>query len=131
MQYEGIKAIPAKTELLSMVKFEILNNIEYYGSFFNFKDTDFLEELDAYINFNQYSTTTIDLLVSALSNVLRCRMLLLKIRENEYFVECSDHIISPQREMVLPKFTIKLFWNGEHYDALIPENISTGETYAI
>ena len=54
MRCIAVKAMPSKMELLNLVKFEVLNNIEYYGGFLNFTETDFVEELDSHINMNQY-----------------------------------------------------------------------------
>lgn len=101
MQYGGIKACPSKTQLLSLLKFEVLNNIVYFGEFLNFTETD----LDSYANMKRYSSETVDIVLSALANALRCRILILKKRESNYYIECSDHIINPQ-----------------HYGALIEES---------
>ena len=72
MRYIAVKAMPSIIELLNLMKFEVLNNIEFYGGFLNFTETDFVEELDSYINMNQYSSGTIDVVLSALANALRC-----------------------------------------------------------
>ena len=45
----------------------------------------------------------------------------MKKRENEYYVGRNDHVISPSRQLITSKFTIKLRWTGEHYDTLIEE----------
>ena len=63
MQYGGVKATPSKMELMSMLKFEVLNNIDYYGAFVNYKDTDFVEDLESYIKIKRYSSGTIEGLV--------------------------------------------------------------------
>ena len=129
MQASGVKAAPSKIELLSILKFEVLNNIEYYGAFLHFAEADFIDELDAYVNTNRYSSGTTDIVLSALANALRCRILLLKKNGSDYHIECDHHIITPQRELITPKFTIKLLWDGEHYDALVEESTSEGMNY--
>ena len=78
--------MPSIIELLNLMKFEVLNNIEFYGGFLNFTETDFVEELDSYINMNQYSSGTIDVVLSALANALRCTIILLKKRRNDCYV---------------------------------------------
>ena len=70
---------------------------------------------------NQYSSGTIDVVLSALANALKCRIILVKKRKNDYYVKCNDHVINLTHESITPKFTIKLFWAGEHYDALVEE----------
>ena len=57
---------------------------------------------------NQYSSVTIDIVLSGLANALGCRIILLKKIENDYCVECNDHVINPLRELFTPKFTVKL-----------------------
>ena len=115
MQPSCVKAAPSKIELLSILKFEVLNNIEYDGAFLYFAEADFIDELDVYINTNRYSSGTTDIVLSALA--LRCRILLLKKNGSDYHIECDHQIITPQRELITPKFTIKLLWDVEHYDA--------------
>ena len=126
MRCIAVKAMSSTIELLNLVKFEVLNNIEYYGGFLNFTETNFVEELDPHIATNQYSSGTIDVVLSAFGNALRCRIILLKKRENDYYVECNDHVINPTRELITPNFTIKLHWAGEHYYALVEVPSFTG-----
>ena len=66
--------------LLNLVTFEVLNNIEYYGAFLNFTGTDLVVELDSYISVNQYSSGTNHVVLLALGNALSCRITLLKRR---------------------------------------------------
>ena len=126
VRYIAVKAMPSTIKLLNLVKFEVLRNIEYYGGFLKFSETNFVEELDSYISMNQYSSGTIDVVLSALANALRCRIILLKKRENDYYVQCNDQVINPTREIITPKFTIKLLWAREHYDALVEAPSFTG-----
>ena len=119
MRYIAVKAMPSTIELLNLMKFEVLNNIEYYGGFLNFTETNFVEELDSYINMNQYSSGTIDVVLSTLANALRCTIILLKKRGNDCYVERNDRVISLACELITPNFTIKLLCAGEHYHALV------------
>ena len=68
----ALKAMPSIVELVNLVKFEVLNNIEYYDGFFNFTKTDFVEELDSNISMNQCSSGTIGVVLLELANTLRC-----------------------------------------------------------
>ena len=38
MRHENVKAIPSNSELLIMIKFEVLNNLDYYSKFINSAD---------------------------------------------------------------------------------------------
>ena len=51
MRDQGLKAIPTTDNLIDMVIFEILNNLNFYGAFINAKEVDFIEELERYENF--------------------------------------------------------------------------------
>ena len=75
---------------------------------------------------NQHSSGAIDLVLSALGNAARFRIILLKKRENDCYIKYNNHIINPTRELITPKFTIKLLWAQEHYYALVEEPSFTG-----
>ena len=47
MRHEKVKAIPSNSELLNMIKFEVLN-LDCYGKFINSADVDFVHELERY-----------------------------------------------------------------------------------
>ena len=51
MRDQGLKAIPTTDNLIDMVIFEILNNLNFYGAFINAEEVDFIEELERYENF--------------------------------------------------------------------------------
>ena len=51
MRDQGLKAIPTTDNLIDMVIFEILNNLNFYGAFINAAEVDFIEELEWYENF--------------------------------------------------------------------------------
>ena len=51
MRDQGLRAIHTTDNLIDMVIFEILNNLNFYGAFINAKEVDFIEELERYENF--------------------------------------------------------------------------------
>ena len=51
MRDQGLKATPTTDNLIDMVIFEILNNLNFYGAFINTEEVDFIEELERYENF--------------------------------------------------------------------------------
>ena len=46
MRDQGLKAITTAVNLIDMVIFEILNNLNFYGAFINAEEVDFTEELE-------------------------------------------------------------------------------------
>ena len=46
MRDQGLKAITTAVNLIDMVIFEILNNLNFYGAFINAEEVDFIEELE-------------------------------------------------------------------------------------
>ena len=55
MRDQGLKGIPTTDNLIDMVIFEILNNLNFYGAFINAEEVDFIEELERYENFSEAS----------------------------------------------------------------------------
>ena len=51
MRDQGLKAIPITYNLIDMVIFEILNDLNFYRAFINAEEIDFIEELEWYENF--------------------------------------------------------------------------------
>ena len=51
MRDQSLKAIPTTNNLIDMVSFEILNNLNFYGAFINSQKVEFIEELEWYENF--------------------------------------------------------------------------------
>ena len=51
MRDQDLKAITTTDNLIDMVIFEILNNFNFYGSFINAEEINFIEELERYENF--------------------------------------------------------------------------------
>ena len=118
MRHENVKAIPSNSELLTMIKFEVLNNLDYYDKFINSADVDFAHELERYADQKSYESDTNDLALSAISNILKCNIMLLREGLEEFFLECGDNYITPQRDICTASFTVKLSWNRQHYDCL-------------
>ena len=107
---------PTKDTLLNLACHEVINDLEYYGSFVNYEDSDLVQELEDYIRFKKYSSSTIDLVITAIANALCCKILLLQEKETGYQLECSDHVKSPMWDPQKPLFTIRLLWPGEHHE---------------
>ena len=53
MRDQGLKAIPTTDNLIDMVIFEILNNLNFYGAFINAEEVevDFIEQFERYESF--------------------------------------------------------------------------------
>ena len=122
MQYENVKAISSKDKLLDSVRFEILNHLDFYCNFINSLDRDCVDELKSYISNSskRYDSDTKDLIIAALSNLLKCRLLLLQEKSDVYALEHPHHCINPGREGNMPSFDFKFLWNGrDRYDSLI------------
>ena len=120
MQYENVKAITSKDKLLDSVRLEILNHLDFYCNFIN--SLDCVDELESYISNSsqRYDSDTNDLIIAALSNLLKCRILLLQEKSDVYALEHPHHCINPGREGNTPSFDFKFLWNGrDHYDSLI------------
>ena len=61
--------------------YQVINHMEYYESFFNYEDSDLVQELDDYVRFRKYSSPATDLLITAIANALWCKILLLQEKE--------------------------------------------------
>ena len=51
MREQSLKSIPTTDNLNDMVIIEILNNLNFYGTFINTEEVDFIEEFERYENF--------------------------------------------------------------------------------
>ena len=114
---------PTKDTLLNLACHEVINHLEYNGSLVNYEDSDLVQELEDYVRFKKYSSSAIDLVITAIANALCCKILLLQEKETGYQLECSDHVILPMRDPQKPLFTIRLLWRGEHYDSLAEQGM--------
>ena len=121
--YIGLNRVPTKDTLLNLAYYEVINHLEYYGSFVNYKDSDLVQELEDYIRFKKFSSSTIDLVITAIGNALSCKILLLQEKETGYQLECNDHVILPMRDPQKPQCTIRFLWSGEHYDSLVEQGM--------
>ena len=95
MRHRNVKAIPSNSELLTMIKYEVLNNLDYYGKFINSADVDFVHELERYADQKSYGSDTNNLVLSAISNLLKCNIMLLREGPKELFLECGNNHITP------------------------------------
>ena len=123
MHYIGLNRVPTKDTLLNLAYYEVINHLAYYGSFVNYEDSDLVQELEDYIRFKKYSSSTIDLVITAIANALGCKILLLQEKQTGYQLKCNDHVILPMRDPQKPQFTIRLLWSGEHYDSLVEQGM--------
>ena len=96
---ENVKAIPSNSELLDMIKFEVLNNLDYYGKFINSVDVNFVHELECYADQKNYGSDTNDLVLSAIFSLLKCNIMLLREGHGEFLLEGGDKHITPQRDI--------------------------------
>ena len=119
-RYENVKAIPSYSELLN-----------YYDKFINSADVDFVHELERYADQKSYGSDANDLVLSAISNLLKCSIMLLKEGPEEFFLEYGDNHITPQKHICSTSFTIKLLWNRQHYDCLVEASKLLGKIYSI
>ena len=129
-RHENVKAIPSNSELLTMIKFEVFNNLDYYAKFINSADVDSVHELERYADQKSYGSDINDLVLSAISNLLKCNIMLLREGPEEFFLECGDNHITPQKDIRSTSFTIKLLWNRQHYDCLVEANKLRGKIYS-
>ena len=129
-RHENVKAIPSNSELLTMIKFEVFNNLDYYAKFINSADVDSVHELERYADQKSYGSDINDLVLSAISNLLKCNIMLLREGPEEFFLECDENHITPQKDICTASFTIKLLWNRQHYDCLVEANKLRGKIYS-
>ena len=94
---ETVTFVPNIRQLLDMVELEVLNNLAYYGSFINFAEVDFVEELSKYRHLKSYSNDTNDIVLFALANSLQCRIFVFTYNENNdsFINEHNGHCIYP------------------------------------
>ena len=116
MDYLGLNGVPTKDTLLNVAYYELINHLEYYGSFVNYDDSNLIQESKDYVRFKKCSSSTTDLLIIAIANALCCKILLLQEKETGYQLECSHHVKSPMWDPQKPLFTIRLLWPGEHHE---------------
>ena len=139
MRHENVKAIPSNSELLTMIKFEVLNNLDYHGKFISsaycvksFQIRSFFWSVFSHIRTKYGETRSIstysvrmrentdqkklriwsnesdtnDLVLRAISNLLKCNIMLLREDPEEFFLECGDNHITAQRDICTASFTI-------------------------
>ena len=78
MNYTGLNRVPTKDTQLNLAYYEVINHLEYFGSFVNYEDSNLVQELEDYIRFKKYFSSTIDRVITAIANALYCKILLLQ-----------------------------------------------------
>ena len=126
-----VKAIPSNSQLLTMIKFEVLSNLDYRGKFISSADVDFVHDIERYADQKSYGSDTNDLVLSAISNLLNCNIMLLREDLKDFFLEFGDNHITPQGDICTASFTMKLLWDRQNYDCLVEANKLSGKIYNI
>ena len=108
-----------------MVRFEIMNNGDYYKQFAN-DDDDIAYDLERYVRDKVYSQNTNDLVVYALANCLCVKIRLFELDEEEHCYRIYTEPIPPARRSGPARAEIDLLRTNEHYDALVA--VKTGKS---
>ena len=68
--------------------------------------------------------------LSGIFSLLKCNIMLLREDPKEFFLECGDNHMAPQRDICTASFKIKLLWNRQHYECLVEANKLRGKIYS-
>ena len=49
VDYTGLNRVPTKDTQLNLAYYEVINHLEYFGSFVNYEDSDLVQELEDYL----------------------------------------------------------------------------------
>ena len=85
MRHENVKALPSNSEMLTMIKFEGLNNCGDYGKFINSANVDFVHEVERYADQKSYGSDTKYPVLSAISSLLKYNIMLLREGPEKFF----------------------------------------------
>lgn len=121
LEKSGIPAIPNHAGLLEMLRFEIMNNGDFYKQFAN-EDDDMAHDLERYVRDQVYNGNTNDLVVYALANCLCVKIRLFELDEEEHCYRVYTEPIPPARRSGPARAEIDLLKTHEHYDALVAVN---------
>ena len=80
---------------------------------------------------NSHNIMTMVVVLSAISSLLKCNIMLLTEGPEEFFLECGDNHITPQRDICTASSIIKLLSNRQHYDCLVEANKLRDKIYSI
>ena len=115
--HSAVTAVPSTAGLLEMMKFEILNNKDYYEEFC--MNADVSRDLERYVREKVYNKDTLDLAVNALANCLGVELRIYELSEDEQHYQLYTVPIPPARREDPPRVVLDILKTGEHYDALI------------
>lgn len=113
MESNNHPVVPTSTDLLDMIYFEILNNIDFYRHSL-IADDDFIEQLEDYIISKKYTSDIVDLIVVAACNVLNIKINIYILRNNHYELN-RLMVINPAKKSVAG---INLLRSGEHFNSI-------------
>ena len=108
-------ATPSTNDLLEMVRFEILSNIEFYRSNLVASD-DFVKQLEDYISNGNYTSDAVDLVILAASNALNLAINIYVIENNSY-LRFELMKIEPKR--TLSNHNINVLRVSDHFNSIV------------
>ena len=120
LQYLENKVVPTIQEMFSLLKYEILQHVDFYSGFLNNVDTDFLDDLEQYEKEKRFSNNTNDIVISALSNIFECTIVLLENKDDNSYIMQNQ-----SRDFLYParagRSISDVFFErtGNHYQSLI------------
>ena len=104
--------VPSRDGLLQMVEYEMLRNIERYGSFIG--DIDFIGQLESYIQRRSYGNDVNDLVLNCASNALGLAIHIYE-RHNDDYVLYNLKSLHPHGD---PIGSIAVVRYHEHYNSI-------------
>lgn len=117
LRHSTVTAVPSTAGLLEMMKFEILNNKDYYDAFCLNAAVD--HDLDRYVNEKVYDRDTLDLAINALANCLGVELRIYELSDDKQQYRLFTVPIPPARREDPPRAVLDILRSGEHYDALV------------
>ena len=118
LRHSTVTAVPGTAGLLEMMKFEILNNKDYYDAFCLNAAVNH-DDLDRYVNEKVYNRDTLDLAINALANCLGVELRVYELSDDKQQYQLFTIPIPPARRGDPPRAVLDILKTGEHYDALV------------
>ncbi len=117
LRHSAVTAVPSTAGLLEMMKFEILNNEDYYAAFCLNADVD--QDIERYVREKVYDRDSLDLAINALANCLGVELRIYELSEDKQQYQLYTVPIPPARREDPPRAVLDILKTGEHYDALV------------
>lgn len=118
LRHSTVTAVPGIAGLLEMMKFEILNNKDYYGEFCLDAAVNH-DDIERYVNEKVYNRDTLDLAINALANCLGVELRVYELSDDRKEYQLFTIPIPPARRGDPPRAVLDILKTGEHYDALV------------